>query len=255
MGYVAASYGHAAALHAGQREPLNGSRIAAYALVAVIHLVALGLLARSGADDPLPRFLEGISRPPVFADVASHPVPPPTRDASIAGETATAPASVHRDLFAPVSRAPVPVVAESSPNAPERADQLPAGDSGTSVIANDGADGTGIAGSSGGTTGNGAGVGTMTLRKLRPIRTPAPDYPPHALDFSEEGVVVLLVKVGVNGRPLEATVLKSSGFDDLDQAMRRQVMSEWRFAPATENGHPIEAFTLAKQRFVLNDPM
>jgi TonB family protein len=260
MHYDIASHSYPGAFTVGHREPLNGSRIAAYALVAVIHLFALGLLARMGTDTPMSRPVDETPLPPTFADLAVHRPPQPAIEAPAARDSASAsaPVSARRDAMVRTAPAIVPAAVEpaSPPYTPERTETLSVSGSGTTGIVASSADGDGVRGDGrAGSGNNGAAAGAPILRKLRPIRTPAPEYPPHALNFSEQGLVVLLVKVGVNGRPLETRVVKSSGFDDLDQAMRKQVLSEWRFAPAMEGGHPVEAFTLAEQRYVLNDPM
>lgn len=78
-----------------------------------------------------------------------------------------------------------------------------------------------------------------------------PDYPPSAARAEEEGVVVLRVLVGTDGRIREAQLFKSSGSDSLDQAAIRQALKKWRFTPATENGAPVESWMRVPVRFEL----
>src|SRR2546425_4583757 len=63
--------------------------------------------------------------------------------------------------------------------------------------------------------------------------TPLPSYPSAAREQGLEGVVVLGVLVGVNGRAVEISVRTSSGARVLDDAAVDAVR-RWRFAPAEE---------------------
>jgi len=58
-----------------------------------------------------------------------------------------------------------------------------------------------------------------------------PTYPPAAKRAGEQGLVVLLVKVGTDGVPDTVTVTTSSGHHRLDTAAA-QAVQRWRFAPA-----------------------
>ena len=78
-----------------------------------------------------------------------------------------------------------------------------------------------------------------------------PDYPPSALRLEQEGTVILRVRVGTDGRILEAIVLSSSGYDSLDRAAVMQALRKWRFTPATENGVAVESWVKAPVRFEL----
>jgi protein TonB len=53
----------------------------------------------------------------------------------------------------------------------------------------------------------------------------------------EQGVVVLELAVGTDGRVVTARVARSSGFLALDDAARRAAQ-EWRFRPALLEGQP-----------------
>jgi periplasmic protein TonB len=62
-------------------------------------------------------------------------------------------------------------------------------------------------------------------------------YPKLSQRLGEEGRVQLLVRVGADGKPTSATVVKSSGFDSLDRAGIDTVM-RWRYKPGTRGGVP-----------------
>jgi periplasmic protein TonB len=55
--------------------------------------------------------------------------------------------------------------------------------------------------------------------------------------LGESGSVLVNVQVGLNGKPLQVLVVKSSGFDRLDDNAIKTVM-RWRFRPGIKNGVP-----------------
>ena len=80
---------------------------------------------------------------------------------------------------------------------------------------------------------------------------PAPDYPRMALRRGITGTVLLQVLVGIDGRPLDVTVAKSSGNRELDEAARAQVLRRWSFQPATKNGQAVQAIGMVPIEFAL----
>lgn len=76
-------------------------------------------------------------------------------------------------------------------------------------------------------------------------------YPRDAIKNRHEGTVMLRVKIGADGTPLEAIVETSSGHASLDRAAREAVM-KWRFTPGTKNGQPFIAWGLVPIAFKLN---
>jgi periplasmic protein TonB len=81
---------------------------------------------------------------------------------------------------------------------------------------------------------------------------PPPDYPREARRRGHEGLVMLSVNVGVDGKAHAVEVQETSGFDLLDRAALRAVR-EWRFDPATRGGTPIEMTVEVPVRFELRD--
>ncbi|MFM8692966.1 MAG: energy transducer TonB, partial [Limnohabitans sp.] len=83
-----------------------------------------------------------------------------------------------------------------------------------------------------------------------PVRTGAvvnaaacekPDYPVASRRLEEEGTVNLRFLIGVDGKVLQAEVVKSSGFRRLDEAARAG-LAKCQFKPATLNGQPEQAW-------------
>ncbi|QSX80028.1 energy transducer TonB [Lysobacter solisilvae] len=81
---------------------------------------------------------------------------------------------------------------------------------------------------------------------------PPPRYPGDAARAGAEGTVVLRVLVGIDGKPLEVSIERSSGNRSLDQAARRQVLSKWRFRAAMQDGRAVQAIGLVPVDFTLN---
>src|ERR1700740_2327506 len=56
-------------------------------------------------------------------------------------------------------------------------------------------------------------------------------YPVAAAKNGEKGAVLIAVNIGVDGVPVGAKTLKSSGFTDLDEAAATWVKTKWRWKP------------------------
>jgi periplasmic protein TonB len=67
------------------------------------------------------------------------------------------------------------------------------------------------------------------------LQNPRPVYPPMSKRLGEQGQVIHSVLIGVDGLPISAKLVKSSGFDRLDAAAYAAVMS-WRYVPGKRNG-------------------
>ena len=80
--------------------------------------------------------------------------------------------------------------------------------------------------------------------------TPLPSYPTAAREQGLEGVVVLGVLVGVNGRAVEIAVRTSSGARALDDAAVDAV-TRWRFSPAREGRKAVESWVEVPLKFAL----
>jgi protein TonB len=80
--------------------------------------------------------------------------------------------------------------------------------------------------------------------------TPLPSYPTAAREQGLEGMVILGVLVGVNGRAVEIAVRTSSGARTLDDAAVDAV-TRWRFAPAREGRKAVESWVEVPLKFAL----
>lgn len=78
-----------------------------------------------------------------------------------------------------------------------------------------------------------------------------PPYPPASERQNEEGVVVVRVRVGPDGRVLAAELKGSSGHRRLDEAAVEHARRAWRFVPAMRDGVPVETWREIPVRFEL----
>jgi TonB family protein len=69
---------------------------------------------------------------------------------------------------------------------------------------------------------------------------PQPTYPSQALRAREQGTVLVMAQVDVNGSVSAAHVVKRSGSTTLDRAAPNEVR-RWKFSPALHGGQPIVA--------------
>jgi periplasmic protein TonB len=69
------------------------------------------------------------------------------------------------------------------------------------------------------------------------LHNPAPEYPRASFRLGEEGLVVVRVLIGPDGRAQDAQVGKSSGYPRLDQAAVNTVRN-WRYVPGKRGGVP-----------------
>ena len=67
------------------------------------------------------------------------------------------------------------------------------------------------------------------------LQNPRPVYPAISKRLGEQGQVIHSVLIGVDGLPISARLVKSSGFDRLDAAAYATVMS-WRYVPGKRGG-------------------
>lgn len=69
------------------------------------------------------------------------------------------------------------------------------------------------------------------------LQNPRPPYPPISRRLNEQGKTTVRVLIGVDGLPQRSEIVKSSGFERLDQAAMTAVM-RWRYAPGKRGGVP-----------------
>ena len=78
-----------------------------------------------------------------------------------------------------------------------------------------------------------------------------PEYPRASLANEEKGIVALVITVGVDGKAVEAKVVKSSGFRKLDAAASSSFL-KCKFKPGTKDGKPDQQSVSIKFEFKLD---
>jgi len=99
-----------------------------------------------------------------------------------------------------------------------------------------------------------AGSGPVSVANLNTnlLSGAPPAYPMAARRKREQGTVVLRLVIGEDGRVMDVTVQRSSGFPALDQAAAGAVR-KWRWSPTVRDGRPIPITGLVQIPFVLKD--
>ncbi len=93
---------------------------------------------------------------------------------------------------------------------------------------------------------------TVTVSDLSTTMISAvpPRYPVESRRLKEEGTVVLLLTVGVDGKVADIRVSRSSGSDRLDNAALAAV-KKWRWSPTLRGGQPVPVQGIVEIPFVL----
>ncbi|MFD1033851.1 energy transducer TonB [Sphingomonas hankookensis] len=79
-----------------------------------------------------------------------------------------------------------------------------------------------------------------------------PDYPAFERNQARDGIVVVRVLVGANGR-VAAVEQVSATSDAFFDATKRRALSKWRFRPATRDGVAVESWREMTVRFNMED--
>lgn len=82
------------------------------------------------------------------------------------------------------------------------------------------------------------------------LHNPKPVYPPLSRRQSEEGKVLLKVRVSAQGNALEVVISRSSGFPRLDSAAVEAV-THWRFVPAKRGDETVDSSVIVPITFAL----
>ena len=75
----------------------------------------------------------------------------------------------------------------------------------------------------------------MPSSKAEHLHNQAPDYPRMSVKSGEQGQVMVLVFIGVDGVPQKVELHTSSGFERLDKAGMDAAM-RWRYVPGKRGG-------------------
>jgi periplasmic protein TonB len=104
-------------------------------------------------------------------------------------------------------------------------------------------------GSGGGIGGGAYKVGGSVLAP-RPLATPDPEYTEPAREAKLQGMCVLKLIVGADGKPRDIRVIRPLGMGLDEKAVA--AVSQWTFAPATKDGTPVPVQISVQVSFKLN---
>ena len=85
------------------------------------------------------------------------------------------------------------------------------------------------------------------------LHNPATEYPLAERQAGHEGIVILWIRVELDGTPSKVSIATSSGFALLDASARNTVSRRWRFRAARQSGMTIAAEFLLPIRFALKE--
>jgi len=97
--------------------------------------------------------------------------------------------------------------------------------------------------------GNAATVPNNAVHPPRVLESRPPTYTEGAAQNKIEGIVTLEAAVDVNGKVSVLRVVKDLGFGLVEKA--KKAVMEWKFAPATRNGVPVDAVTQIDVAFTI----
>lgn len=83
------------------------------------------------------------------------------------------------------------------------------------------------------------------------LKNPQPSYPVFAKKRQQQGIVMLKVKVSIEGKAEVIELAESSGFSLLDEAAQLAV-AKWQFIPARRGDVVIAASVIVPVRFAIN---
>lgn len=95
-------------------------------------------------------------------------------------------------------------------------------------------------------------AGAVVDREPDYLSNPAPEYPEAARQQQQQGLVILDVIVGMDGRSEAVKISSGSGYYLLDEAARKAVRT-YRFRPATIEGVKVRSHVRVPIRFHLNN--
>jgi protein TonB len=228
------------------------TKLGVFALVAVLHMLAVMALIRAFAPDFSARAVETV----VSAFSVTVTTPPPSPEPSKQPEAAGAAAEAGKKAVAREVNARKPRIAITKAPAPPAASTGSANTSGASGAgAGTGAGGQG-SGTGNGAGGNGQGGGLAAkAEKIAGEINSARDYPKETRDLRIGGEVTIYMTVGTDGRARHCRVQRASRDPQADSITCRLAEARFRFKPATDAaGNPVESTYGWRQKWFYPKP-
>ncbi len=212
-------------------QEVSGNKIAAFVVVALLHL-ALGYALVTGlAYEGFKQVVKKVTTVDIKKDEPKKEPPPPPKKMAAAPPIVAPPPKINVSNVSP----PVTTVTTPPPPAPPVLVVAPPGPAAPPPPP----------------------PPKFTPKSAQPKGNPGNwattnDYPTRALREEREGVTGFRVTVGTDGRATGCDVTSSSGSADLDQATCSNVMRRARFTPATDGeGNPTTGSYSSRVRWVI----
>ncbi|MBP6362880.1 MAG: energy transducer TonB [Novosphingobium sp.] len=213
-------------------QEVSGNKIAAFVVVALLHL-ALGYALVTGlAYEGFKQVVKKVTTVDIKKDEPKKEPPPPPKKMAAAPPIVAPPPKINVSNVSP----PVTTVTTPPPPAPPVLVVAPPGPAAAPPP---------------------PPQPKFTPKSAQPKGNPGNwattnDYPTRALREEREGVTGFRVTVGTDGRATGCDVTSSSGSADLDQATCSNVMRRARFTPATDGeGNPTTGSYSSRVRWVI----
>lgn len=193
-------------------------RATVLAAVASLHTLMVYLLVNATADDRAQSKGSVIEAAVIPADQRIPSPPPPLPPVMLDSNIPNIPPPLHVSVDLPADPAAQPTQAITSADPGDLAGKLPA------------------------TANASAQIDPIPMVRPRPITGPrgADRYPSASIKAKESGTVEMNICVSQAGQVDSVEVAQSSGFPRLDQ-VAMGIAAEYRFQPATREGHPVAA--------------
>lgn len=211
-------------------QEVSGNRIAAFVVVALLHL-ALGYALVTGlAYEGFKKVINKVTAVEIKKDEPKKEPPPPPKKMAAAPPIVAPPPKFNVSTVSP----PITTVTTPPPPAPPVLVVAPPGPAAAPPP-----------------------PPRVTPKNAQPKGNPGNwattnDYPTRALREEREGVTGFRVSVGTDGRASSCDVTSSSGSADLDQATCSNVLRRARFSPATDGeGNPTTGSYSSRVRWVI----
>jgi periplasmic protein TonB len=212
-------------------QEVSGNKIAAFVVVALLHL-ALGYALVTGlAYEGFKQVVKKVTTVDIKKDEPKKEPPPPPKKMAAAPPIVAPPPKINVSNVSP----PITTVTTPPPPAPPVLVVAPPGPAAPPPPP----------------------APKFTPKAAQPKGNPGNwattnDYPTRALREEREGVTGFRVSVGTDGRATGCDVTSSSGSADLDQATCSNVMRRARFTPATDGeGNPTTGSYSSRVRWVI----
>ena len=205
----------------------NNKRLAAFALVVLIHVLFVYVLA-SGLGKKVVEVVLGPVETRLIEELPDEEEPPPPPPEIDTPPPYVPPPEISIEI--PVDTGPTTAITNVTTERPVAAPPPPAPKAVESAV-----------------------VKTPPSTVGRGARISQPEYPPASRRAGEAGTVTLKVFVLDSGRVGEVQVAKSSGFPKLDEAAVKEVQRNWRLVPGKEDGKPVSMWHTFQVTFKLTD--